>query len=344
MPPTNQIPTRSHTSPHIKTTLLISDKKFSNFVGEKDEDVGILQPQRRFTASQLLVARIIFALSCYFCYLKAETFQDWIDTCWGYLRDQWWFQTVYFETLLVVVYSFPPTFFFMIIDKISYFDKFRVSPKGGLIYSESMQDILFHAVEYILPLSILDTLHVKHYYGVTDDVIIQKRLNWIQRTRALPEYSPRLSDIIIHISVAIVIYDIMFFIIHYNLHKYQILYRTFHKKHHTHVVINAKATDHQNWIERIVFILSANAGLKVQGAHPFTRTIFVFVFVTILIYNHCGYDFPWTFDKLIPGDIFSGSREHYVHHAKGKRHYQFCFTYLDKGLDWLESRKKNKKL
>ena len=47
--------------------------------------------------------------------------------------------------------------------------------------------------------------------------------------------------------------------------------------------------------------------------------IFVFVFISFLLYNHGGYDFPWMPDKVIPGGIFSGARQHYEHHAKGKR-------------------------
>lgn len=47
------------------------------------------------------------------------------DSSWIYLKDRWWFQTVYFETLLVIAFSFPATFLFHIFDMIPAFDKYR---------------------------------------------------------------------------------------------------------------------------------------------------------------------------------------------------------------------------
>lgn len=42
------------------------------------------------------------------------------------------------------------------------------------------RDIIMEAVEYTWPLFILDTFHVKSYQGVTEDVLIEKRKDWIQ--------------------------------------------------------------------------------------------------------------------------------------------------------------------
>lgn len=56
----------------------------------------------------------------------------------------------------------------------------RINGKGGRFESESLPELLEHSIGYFLPLGILDTFHVKHYYGVPDDVIIEKRQNWIQ--------------------------------------------------------------------------------------------------------------------------------------------------------------------
>lgn len=42
------------------------------------------------------------------------------------------------------------------------------------------RDIIMEAVEYTWPLFILDTFHVKSYQGVNEDVLIEKRKDWIQ--------------------------------------------------------------------------------------------------------------------------------------------------------------------
>ena len=41
-------------------------------------------------------------------------------------------------------------------------------------------DIVMEAVEYTWPLFILDTFHVKSYVGVSEQVLLEKRKNWIQ--------------------------------------------------------------------------------------------------------------------------------------------------------------------
>ena len=48
------------------------------------------------------------------------------------------------------------------------------------------KNIVRETLEYAWPFFILDTFHVKHYRDVSDDVIAEKRKDWIQV--ALHEY------------------------------------------------------------------------------------------------------------------------------------------------------------
>jgi len=44
----------------------------------------------------------------------------------------------------------------------------------------SLKELILESVEYVLPLSILDTFHVKTYVGVDAGVLKEKARDWIQ--------------------------------------------------------------------------------------------------------------------------------------------------------------------
>ncbi len=57
---------------------------------------------------------------------------------------------------------------------------YRIKNADQLFESFDVIDLFYEAVEYCLPLMILDTFHVKKYFGVSDEVIEKKLLDWIQ--------------------------------------------------------------------------------------------------------------------------------------------------------------------
>lgn len=56
----------------------------------------------------------------------------------------------------------------------------RITKAGGKFIVDEHVVHLLHAIEYFIPLGLLDTFHVKHYSDVSDDVIAVKREDWIQ--------------------------------------------------------------------------------------------------------------------------------------------------------------------
>nr|CAB3230319.1 cholesterol 25-hydroxylase-like [Phallusia mammillata] len=282
--------------------------------------------------------RIITILLIYIAYCNADAIQYVIDLTWEWLRHQFWYQTVYNETFSVQVWTYLPLFAHRLMHNYKLAEKYKITDTSAVYLKTSVVMQLREAFEYSLPLVILDTFHVKSYAGVEPQVLDEKRLHLFQTTRALPVAAPLLGDVVRHLVIALVVYDACFFLQHFIFHKNATLYRLFHKKHHTHESLNVKITNKLHMVERIALVLSANAGLKIQGAHPLTRTFFIMLFVPILLDNHSGYDFPWSYDKILPAGLIAGPRRHFLHHEYGNRYYQPVFTYIDGILEWKRKR------
>jgi cholesterol 25-hydroxylase len=187
-------------------------------------------------------------------------------------------------------------------------------------------------IVYNTPLMMLDTITVKKYHGVDPSVWTEKKKMFIQSTRALPSAPPSVVAIAVQLVASLILYDALFFIIHYALHKNFFLYKNVHRHHHEHGVLHNHVTNKLTIVERITLILSANFALKVFNSHPFTRMIFIPIFIGILIENHTGYDMPFGLHRLVPFGLVGGSVKHFSHHQSGQGNYQPIFTYLDKLL------------
>lgn len=312
---------------------------------EREKALKLKRIRFKFDDQKLtLLARVVALGAVFLCWNNADILQLFVNKLWSFLKTQPWYQTVYNETLFVVLWSFPAMLPYKLIDKFSFFHKYRIKNADNMFESFNAAELIWEAVEYCSPLMLLDTFHVKHYAGVTNEVIERKRLDFIQITRALPESPPLVEDMVRHLLVALFFYDLLFFLQHYTFHKVPYLYRKFHKKHHTHPIVNVKVTNRLHVVERLALILSANFGLKIQGAHPLTRSLFIIVFIVMLIDNHSGYEFPWGYHKIIPAGLVAGPRKHYLHHVYSDRSYQPILTYIDYFLEKrrLRSSKKSK--
>lgn len=184
----------------------------------------------------------------------------------------------------------------------------------------------------ISPLLILDFIMIKKYAGVPVTAIGQSgnyspflgnqagRINasflapslhnftWdspLQLHRALPETVPSSRRIVLELLVAFFLYDALFFLIHLAFHRIPMLHR-FHHPHHTHAEINPQITNQLSIIERLSLIMMANFALNIIGSHVLTRTLFVPVFVYLLIEIHSGMDLPWGYDKMMPWGMGPG--------------------------------------
>ncbi|CAK8679728.1 cholesterol 25-hydroxylase-like [Clavelina lepadiformis] len=288
----------------------------------------------------ITVIRIFLLSSLWLVYQNSDQVQYVIDWYWNWLRHTWWYNTVYNETLYVIALTFPMYLMFRCVDRLGIGAKYKISSGAGNWEDKGCGETGFETLEYFCIFGFLDTFHVKHYAGVPEGVIAEKRNHWIQITRALPENAPMLKDIAVHLLLSVVIFDALFFALHLAFHKSALFYRIFHKQHHTHDFVNVKVTNRLHFVDRLATVLTANFGLKVVSAHPLTRSIFTFFYVLVLILNHSGLDLPYSYEKIVPWGVIGGPRRHFEHHEYGARYYQPIFTYLDTMLEWMRQRNK----
>ena len=288
-------------------------------------------PRHRDSVPLLMwIVRIACLLAVSFALFNHAKLQSYIDYTWRHLSTNWAFKSVYFETWWVIV-CYPPILFApYAMSKLSVFDKYKIDRnKVAWNGTTGKMQMLYEIVEYAAPLMLLDTVMVKRYCDVDPTAL---PTGWIQTLRALPLAPPSVLRLVVQLVGSFVIYDAIFCAVHYALHRNALLYRLVHATHHTHDKMFSRVTNKLTAIERLVLVLAANQALKLMHGHPLTRALFVPLFVSALVWNHSGYDVPWSVDKVVPFSLLAGSAEHYAHHVNGEINYQPFLTYIDRYL------------
>ncbi|ORX35088.1 hypothetical protein BD324DRAFT_117845 [Kockovaella imperatae] len=229
--------------------------------------------------------------------------------------------------------------------------------RNGTVYIPSPRGRLREAIIYAAPVIFLDLIMVKKFVGVSKEDIIRSggyslsstnssmdsvtrleiqqtwkvptlhNFSWsspVQLVRALPEAPPTSRQIVIGVIGALVLYDFFFYVPHIAMHRFSLLWH-FHKPHHKHAEIHVQVTNQYvrlSLTERLTLLASANIALHAMSAHPLTRTIFVPIFLYLLVENHCGLDLPYGYHRLLPSGWAAGPEEHAEHHRKGNVNFQ----------------------
>ena len=212
---------------------------------------------------------------------------------------------------------------------------------------------------FISPLLVLDLTMVKKYAGVSVAAIRKSGgfdtpksdisgyflkptlhnfslASPLQLSRALPANIPSSRRIVLELTVALIIYDALFFAIHLAFHRVPALARI-HVPHHKHAEMHPQVTNRLSVGERLSLILLANFALNIIGSHVFTRTLFVPLFVYLLIEVHSGVDLAWQYDKILPQGWGAGSRKHAAHHKDGHKYFAPFFSWWDEGLEYWDA-------
>jgi cholesterol 25-hydroxylase len=213
---------------------------------------------------------------------------------------------------------------------------------------------------FISPLLVLDLTMVKKYAGVSVAAIRESAgfdtdpnlaisgyflkptlhnfslSSPLQLYRALPAEVPSSRRIVLELAVSLIIYDALFFAIHLAFHRVPALARI-HVPHHKHAEMHPQVTNRLSVGERLSLILLANFALNIIGSHVFTRTLFVPLFVYLLIEVHSGVDLAWQYDKILPQGWGAGSRKHAAHHKEGHKYFAPFFTWWDEALEYWDA-------
>lgn len=158
----------------------------------------------------------------------------------------------------------------------------------------------------------------------------------LQTQRALPEAAPSSRRLALELIFSFVIYDAVFFAFHLGLHVLPGL-RSLHAPHHKHAEIHPQITNQLHISERLGLVLLANFSLNVIKSHVLTRTLFVPLFVWLLVEIHSGLDLPWGYDKMLPTGWGGGAKKHARHHASGEGGFEPYFEWCDATLNWCKT-------
>ncbi|KAF1816493.1 hypothetical protein P152DRAFT_492806 [Eremomyces bilateralis CBS 781.70] len=162
----------------------------------------------------------------------------------------------------------------------------------------------------------------------------------LQLWRALPTEPPSSRRLVLELITAVFIYDGLFFFAHLAFHRIRFL-AYFHKPHHQHGEIHPQVTDQLSVVERLTLVLLANFSLNIIGGHVLTRTIFIPVFVYLLIEIHSGMDLHFGFEKILPQGWATGAKKHAQHHREGDGSFAPFFCWWDYGLSIWDDFRRN---
>ena len=105
---------------------------------------------------------------------------------------------------------------------------------------------------------------------------------------------PSFRTVISQIMVLFAMTDTFHYWIHRMFHANKFLYINFHKEHHTYKICTGVVADHNHPVESTLMALTDFLCHLVVGPHAFTYCIWIALWVTIAIYTHSGYDFPYS--------------------------------------------------
>ena len=309
----------------------------------------------RCTLSLLLGSMVFFP----------RIYQHYLHSVYTYLLNNSFYKASTFETIWTVIWY--------IIIEIFHILRFVHNPQLRLSVQKSgsatkplpklrrPKNRLNEGLIYITPLLTMDLIMIKKFAGVPvqemamsgnyDLSTVSMRGTFLaptfhnftfnsplQTQRALPQDSPSSRQVILQLATSILLYDTLFFFFHLALHKLPLLNR-FHSVHHQHGEINPQITNQLDIVERLGLVLLANFSLNIIGSHVLTRTLFVPMFVWLLVDIHSGMDQEWAYDKLLPRGWAAGSRRHSYHHQHGTMYYAPFFNWWDNGLAWIQRRR-----
>jgi len=128
----------------------------------------------------------------------------------------------------------------------------------------------------------------------------------------------------------LLLYDLFFFCGHVLMHKIPFLYNTIHTKHHKVQEVRAGEIVRLSVAEEVLEVGFSIVALNLLGVHPLARSIYNCIITFLLTELHCGFDFPWTPQNVVPFGLATGSRRHHYHHRIGKHYYQKFFFHVDR--------------
>lgn len=310
--------------------------------------------------------RLILGVTVGSAVVAPQLFQPLLDNLWNWLKTSSIYRSSTFETFWTVFCyaAIEPyiTYVFVQNPEWRFTSKRQKSTEDTIRRPHGMKRPsrrIREGLTYIAPLLLLDLTMIKKFAGVSiEDMLASGNYDpslanancWgntchthflmpsvhnfslnspLQTRRALPDAAPTSRRLILELVCSLIIYDASFFLFHLSLHILPGI-RTWHAPHHSHAEIHPQITNQLHVIERLGLVLLANFALNIIKCHVVTRTLFVPVFVWLLVEIHSGMDLPWAYDKVLPSGWGGGARKHARHHAVGEGGFEPYFEWCDR--------------
>ncbi|KAK9974647.1 hypothetical protein ABG768_022727 [Culter alburnus] len=147
------------------------------------------------------------------------------------------------------------------------------------------------------------------------------------RRMHLPERAPSSFHAFRECVSCMLVFDTLFFMFHYTIHKIPWLYHNIHHVHHLNRDTFALAAQDSSISELLFLQTLAFISAMLVGCHPFSEILFHLVNTWMAVEDHCGYDFPWALHRLLP--FFGGAPHHLAHHQHFKGNFAPYFRHWD---------------
>lgn len=257
------------------------------------------------------LSRIVLIICCILCCVHVEQLNLLLAFVWEeYLRTSSIFKHDSFEPLLSTVVFGVVMFSWYVVDfHVPYLHRYRISTSDDISTWMGRQSAFWNETFwYISPWLVID------YF--------------IPR-RKLPLLAPTFPQMVLQIVLALVLFDLFFFVGHVCFHSSAFLYKHVHAVHHTAPIIRATDTIRHTFWDGTWDVVCSVLALNLQRAHPLSRAVYNIIAIYLITEAHSGMNFPWGLHNVLPFHIMAGPIVHDIHHRNGKVNFQKYFTHLD---------------
>ena len=252
-----------------------------------------------------------------------------IEILWNTIRTFSWFRHDMFEPIVAVTSFFVWIHGWLLVDylsnKFNWWSAYRLdsTPTKSADSTQLPQKKMFSKWYSGWPLEMV--IYLAPLWAISSWT------DWFEARRLALEFgAPSIFRIVKEIAGGLFFYDLFFTIGHIILHKLPSkAYRVLHGKHHLNKEVRAADTVRLTPIEETIDVICSIAGLRLMKAHPLSRSLYNIVITFLLVELHCGYDFAWSPQHLLPFNLMSGARKHHEHHRVGNVNFQKFFNYFD---------------
>lgn len=146
----------------------------------------------------------------------------------------------------------------------------------------------------------------------------------------LPERAPSLCGLCVEVLACFLLFDALFFVWHFSMHRFRWLYRSVHQQHHKNQALLALGAQDASAAELLSLLVLALLSARLVGCHPLSEALFHLLNSWLAVEDHCGYDLPWGLHRLLPSFGLGGAPFHQLHHTKHSGNYAPYFTHWDR--------------